>query len=75
MNDMPSQTPPSDADAEARPQRLELARRAFREFHAQCFRSYRPDAKMTEEKIPFVIRGLREHGGLAGYRVAAELCR
>ena len=75
MNDTRNQNPPSDADAEARRRRLELARTAFREFYAQCFWSYRPDAEMTEEKIPFVVRGLREHGGLAGYRVAAELCR
>jgi hypothetical protein len=45
------------------------------ESYAQCFWSYRPDAEMTEEKIPFVIRGQREHGGLAGYRAAAKLCR
>ena len=75
MNDRPNQDPPSDAEAEARRCRLELARSAFREFHAQCFWSYRPDAEMTEEKIPLVVRGLREHGGLAGYRIAAELCR
>jgi hypothetical protein len=55
--------------------RLELARKAFKEFYAQCFWSYREDVEITEEKIPFVIRGLREHGGLAGYRTAAELCR
>ena len=54
--------------------RLELARKAFREFHAQCFWSYREDAEITEDKVPFVIRGLREHGGLPGYRIAAELC-
>ncbi len=58
----------------ARQHRLELARKAFREFYAQCFWSYREDAEITEDQIPFVIRGLREHGGLAGYRVAAELC-
>ncbi len=75
MNDTPDQIPPSAVDAAARQRRLELARRAFREFYAQCFWSYRQDAEITEERIPFVIRGLREHGGLAGYRVAAELCR
>jgi len=51
------------------------ARQAFKDFYAHCFWSYREDAEITEEKIPFVIRGLREHGGLAGYRTAAELCR
>jgi hypothetical protein len=55
--------------------RVELARQAFKEFYAQCFWSYCEDAEITEEKIPFVIRGLREHGGLAGYRTAAKLCR
>ena len=63
-----------DRDGAACQRRLELARWAFKEFHAQCFWSYREDAEITEDKIPFVIRGLREHGGLAGYRVAAELC-
>ena len=66
---------PTATEAEARQRRLELARKAFKDFYAQCFWSYREDAEITEEKIPFVIRGLREHGGLAGYRVAAELCR
>jgi hypothetical protein len=61
------------ADA-ARQRRLDLAQKAFREFYAQCFWSYREDTEITEDKIGFVIRGLREHGGLAGYRIAAELC-
>jgi hypothetical protein len=63
------------SDTAARQRRLELARRAFREFYAECFWSYREDAEITEDKIPFVVRGLREHGGLAGYRLAAALCR
>jgi hypothetical protein len=62
-------------DTAARQRRLDLARKAFKEFYAQCFWSYREDAEITEAKIPLVIRGLREHGGLAGYRIAAELCR
>jgi hypothetical protein len=57
-----------------RQRRLDLAKKAFREFYAQCFWSYREDAEITEDKIEFVIRGLREHGGLAGYQIAAELC-
>lgn len=67
--------PVESAGAAARQRRLELARRAFREFYAQCFWSYREDTEINEEQIPFVIRGLREHGGLPGYRIAAELCR
>jgi hypothetical protein len=57
-----------------RDRRLELARKAFTAFYAQCFWSYREDLEITEEKIPFIIRGLREYGGWSGYRVAAELC-
>jgi hypothetical protein len=69
------ETDQSLAESAVRQHRLDLARNAFREFYAQCFWSYREDAEITEAKIPFVIRRLREHGGLAGYRVAAELCR
>lgn len=70
-----SETDQSLCDTAVRQRRLDLARKAFREFYAQCFWSYREDADITEDKIGFVIRGLREHGGLAGYEVAAELCR
>lgn len=62
-------------DNVARQRRLDLAKKAFREFYAQCFWSYREDIEINEDKIAFVIRGLREHGGLAGYQAAAELCR
>lgn len=60
---------------EARQRRVELAQQAYRDFFAQCFWSYREDAEITEEKIPFVIGALRENGGHAGYRIAAQLCR
>ena len=61
-------------DAEVRRRRLELARQAFKDFYAQCFWSYRPDAEITEEDIPWVVRELRHNGGHRGYRVVAELC-
>ena len=70
-----SETDQSLCDTAVRQRRVELAGRAFREFYAQCFWSYREDAEITEDKIEFVIRGLREHGGLAGYQIAAELCQ
>ena len=69
------ETNQSLCDTTARQRRLDLARKAYREFYALCFWSYREDAEITEDKIAFVIRGLRKHGGLAGYRIAAELCR
>ncbi len=70
-----TQTASSAAAAEARQHRLELARRAFEEFSAQCFWSAPADLQVTEKDIPFIIRGLRLHGGHKGYRIVAELCR
>jgi hypothetical protein len=58
-----------------RQRRLELAKKAFREFSVQCFWSWPEDARITEETIPSIIRGLRLHGGHRGYKIAAELCQ
>lgn len=43
--------------------RLELARKAFKEFYAQCFWLYHMDAKIDEADISWVIRDLRHYGG------------
>ncbi len=61
--------------AEARQRRLELARRAFKDFYPQCFWSYRKDAEIGEEDISWVIRELRHYGGARGYRAVVEICR
>ncbi|MBN8247896.1 MAG: hypothetical protein J0L84_10680 [Verrucomicrobia bacterium] len=66
---------PIPVDDAARHRRLALAQQAYRDFFAQCFWSCRDDLAITEDRIPFVIQGLRENGGHAGYRIAAELCR
>ena len=58
-----------------RAQRLELARRAFKEFSVQCFWSWSENTEITEDTIPLIVRGLRLHGGHQGYRIAAELCQ
>ncbi len=55
--------------------RVREARRAFREFRAQCFWYLRPDLIVTLEDIPEIVRGLRQHGGRKGFRIAARLCR
>jgi hypothetical protein len=73
MNDLSPSLPAQNG--EARQWRLELARRAFREFSGQCFWEAPADLDVTESDIPFIIRGLRLHGGHKGYRVVAELCR
>ena len=54
--------------------RVREARRAFREFHAQCFWYMRPDAKITLADLPEIARGLRQHGGRKGFLRAARLC-
>ena len=62
-------------DLEARNRRLELGRKAFKEFYAQCFWSSDPSHVVEEADLPWVIRNLRAHGGHRGYRRAAELCQ
>ena len=54
--------------------RVREARRAFREFHAQCFWYMRPDMKITLADVPEVARGLRQNGGRRGFIVASHLC-
>lgn len=68
---MDTPTPPQ-TDAE---RRLDLARKAFNEFSALCFWSYRTDFEVEESDIPWIVRELRYYGGHRGYRAAAEICR
>jgi hypothetical protein len=72
---MSTETTNSESLNFARERRVALAQRAYREYHSQCFWSYRPDLIITEDKIPFVMRGLRKYGGHRGYKIVAELCR
>lgn len=51
------------------------ARRAFRQFHAQCFWYMREDMDVRLEDVPEIVRGLRRNGGRQGYALAAKLCR
>ena len=39
--------------------RIREARRALREFHAQCFWYWRRDMAVTLDDLPEIIRGLR----------------
>jgi hypothetical protein len=55
--------------------RVREARRAFREFHAQCFWFMRADMVVTLEDIPEIVRGLRLSGGRRGFLLAAKLCQ
>jgi hypothetical protein len=58
---------------ETTPSAVAEAQRLYREFHARCFWSYRPDLLITPERVPWVRAGLRRHGGMAGWRAAEQL--
>ncbi len=53
--------------------RLELARKLYREHYACCFWHMKPDLDITEATIPTIIRELRRYGGQRGMMAAAEL--
>jgi len=57
------------------PERLALAQRAFREFHARCFWFMRPDAEIVAEEVLYICERLRADGGRRGFQIAAEICR
>jgi hypothetical protein len=52
---------------------VELANQLFREFHARCFWHSPRDLVITEELVPWVIKGLRGHGGHRGFMLSAQL--
>jgi hypothetical protein len=53
--------------------RLELARNLFREYHARCFWNSPRDLDITEEDVPFVVKGLRLYGGHTGFKLSGKL--
>ena len=53
--------------------RLELARRLFREYHARCFWNSPRDLVITEKDLPFVAKGLRLYGGHTGFKLSGKL--
>jgi hypothetical protein len=56
-----------------RKERLELANRLYREYHTRCFWHCPRDLVITEDLIPLVVKGLREHGGRRGFILAGRL--
>jgi hypothetical protein len=69
INNLTSTTPTSRNLSE----RLELANRLYREYLTQCFWHCRRDLEITEELIPFVVKGLRSSGGRRGFILASKL--
>jgi hypothetical protein len=64
---------PTSATPQNAHERLELANQLFREFHTRCFWHSPRDLVITEELIPFVVKGLRTHGGRRGFMLAGKL--
>jgi hypothetical protein len=54
-------------------ERLELANRLYREYHTRCFWHSLRDLVITEDLIPFVVNGLRMHGGRRGFILSGQL--
>jgi hypothetical protein len=66
-------TQATNVDSAERNERLELANQLYREYHARCFWHCRRDLEITEELIPFVVKGLRAHGGRRGFILSGKL--
>ena len=54
-------------------EQLELANLLYREFRNRCFWHSPRNLVVTEELIPFVIKGLRTSGGHRGFKLAGKL--
>jgi hypothetical protein len=54
---------------------LRDARRAFRQFHTQCFWSCDPAYTVTRRDVPWVAEQLMKFGGHAGWQLGSRLCR
>jgi hypothetical protein len=55
--------------------RVREARRAFRQFRATCFWSFRPDLVISAADVPWVAEQLKKNGNREAWLVAAKLCR
>ncbi len=55
--------------------RVREARRAYRNFYAQCFWSFDPAYVIGSTDVAWVADQLQKHGGRAAWEVATKLCR
>jgi hypothetical protein len=68
-------SPPNEIAANASPEKLALAQRAFEQFHTRCFWFMRADLRVGGEDLREIVRGLRAHGNREAFFIAAKLCR
>lgn len=70
----PARSPPVEGLAiDGLDERLELANQLYREFHTRCFWHCPQTLEITEELIPFVVKGLRACGRRRGFILASRL--
>jgi hypothetical protein len=55
------------------PDKVELARRLYKEFYVRCFWHMDANLDVQEATIPLIVKGLKTHGGRRGLLAAAEL--
>ena len=55
--------------------RIREARRAYRDFHATCFWSYRPNLQVGLADVEWVARTLLRYGNREAWQRAQRLCR
>jgi hypothetical protein len=65
--------PPPERVAVSQHEALELGKQLYREFHGRCFWHSPRNLVITEELLPFVVKGLRTHGGRRGFMLAGKL--
>jgi len=66
----PIPMPPAPRDLA---ERLDLANRLYRAYHTRCFWHGPRDLAITAELLPYVVKGLRTHGGRRGFIRASQL--
>jgi hypothetical protein len=54
--------------------RIREAKRAFRNFHTQCFWSYDPHYPVGEKDIAWIVHELKKNGGREGFHLGEKLC-
>ncbi len=54
--------------------RVREAKRAYRQFHAQCFWSFDPEYKITKNDLAWVSDRLMTFGGREGWIKGAQIC-
>ena len=64
-----------DAETARNMVKVREARRAFRDFHAECFWSYDPAYRVSSADVPWVAEQLMRNGGRQAWSVGARLCR